>query len=210
MAKTQIYQQKDALSVYFHDMLAEPRKSPRNIAAKSPAPPEITPESTNKPSLQAESTAEKRQTEPKASESPLRLFLCQIAGIKVALPVSELNNIVHWPQQGLTQFPDQADWQLGLLSDRGQQIEVIDIGAALQATAGEQQVRPRYILLVDGRRLGIACEAIEEIASLETDAVHWREDNDPRSWFKGLLSESMHTLIDLPALLTSLDARDMA
>lgn len=210
MAKTQIYQQKDALSVYFHDMLAEPRKSTRTLADKKPAPPESTPEPTNKPSLEPEPTPEKIQTAPKAWEGPLRLFLCQIVGIKVALPVSELNNIVHWPQQGLVQFPDQADWQLGLLSEHGQQIEVIDIGAVLQATPGEEKVQPRYILLVDGRRLGIACEAIEEIVSLETDTIHWREDNDPRSWFKGLLSESMHTLIDLPALLTSLDARDMA
>lgn len=210
MAKTQIYQQKDALSVYFHDMLAEPRKSPRNLADKKPSPHQNTPASTNKPSLQAESTAENGQTEPNTVESPLRLFLCQIAGMKVALPVSELNNIVHWPQQGLVQYPDQTDWQLGLLSERGQQVEVIDIGAALQATPDAQQVSPRYILLVDGRRLGIACEAIEEIVSLEADAFHWREDNDPRSWFKGLVSESMHTLIDLPALLTSLVVSDMA
>ena len=210
MAKTQIYQQKDALSVYFRDMLAEPRKNARASADKKPSPPQSTPKPTQQTSLQPEPTPEKIQAESKAWEGPLRLFLCQIAGTNVALPVSELNNIVYWPQQGLVQLPEQAEWQLGLLSERGQQIEVIDISVVLQATPDAQEVRPRYILLVDGRRFGIACGAIEEIVSLEADAIHWREDNDPRSWFKGLITESMHTLIDLPALLASLNADDMA
>lgn len=211
MAKTQIYQQEEALSVYFRDMLAESKPQPQPAAKQQPAQAVDISKAAEPVSPPAdEAASEALPTESSQPQTPVRLLLCLIAGIKVAMPVTELNNIVHWPQQGLYQLPDQADWQLGLLSDGEQQIEVVDISAALQVTCGDSTPRPRYIMLVDDRRRGITCDAIEQIVSLEPGAINWREQRDQRPWFSGVVTESMHNVIDLKALLTAIDSGNMA
>lgn len=200
MAKTQIYQQEEALSVYFRDMLAEPGKAK---PAPETAPPPHTIEAEDK-------TTQEQAAAISEAPAPLKLLLCEIGGIKLALTVAELNNIVLWPEQGLNRLPGQADWQLGLLSERDQQVEVVDIRPALQAAGSEAPAQTRYILLVDGRRRGIACDSIEHIITVEAEAVNWRQDRSQRPWFSGVVADSMHNIIDLPTLLSALDSGEMA
>lgn len=211
MAKTQIYQQEQALSVYFRDMLAEPRTQAQASTDQQPAQPDSINETAEPISPPADEAApEMAPTGSPQPQTPLRLLLCELAGIKLALPVSELNNIVHWPQQGLNQFPNQADWQLGLLTEGEQQIEVIDISTALHGTSSNSQPRPRYIMLVDDRRRAITCDAIEQIVSLEPEAINWHGEADQHPWFSGEIAESMHHVIDLKALLAAIDSGNMA
>lgn len=206
MAKTQIYQQEEALSVYFRDMLAEPGKA-KPAPAKETAPgPSIDSGAVQDASMPEQPSKE----EAVDSSGPLKLLLCEIAGMKLALAVAELNNIVYWPEQGLTQLPGQADWQLGLFTERHQQVAVVDIRPALLAPDRQPPLEARYILLVDGRRRGIACDRIERIITVETESVNWRTSDGQRPWFSGVVTDSMHNIIDLPALLSALDAAEMA
>jgi chemotaxis signal transduction protein len=211
MAKTQIYQQEEALSVYFRDMLADPRSVADKPApeAESPAP-EPEPQSTQAGtrSVQREVKATP-QTDPAPVTTIYKLLLCQIGGMKLALDVSALNNIVHWPSSGLNQLPGHRDWQLGLFRDREQHIEVVDIRHLLQAEKrnGEQ---PGYILLVNGRRMGVACDGISQIINIDDNHINWRSETSQRPWFSGVIADSMHSIIDLPALLTALEQGEMA
>jgi chemotaxis signal transduction protein len=129
--------------------------------------------------------------------------------MKLALDVSALNNIVHWPSSGLNQLPGHRDWQLGLFRDREQHIEVVDIRHLLQAEKrnGEQ---PGYILLVNGRRMGVACDGISQIINIDDNHINWRSETSQRPWFSGVIADSMHSIIDLPALLTALEQGEMA
>lgn len=252
MAKTQIYQQQEALSVYFRDMLAEPGNAKPAVpeqdasesvtdaaqpitdpdsdieqAAEQEAPIQTAPEPSDPAPIadtvapiteaEVEHTQEKLDSTPaapieEANEVPsaLKLLLCEMGGIKLALSVAELNNIVLWPEQGLHQLPGQADWQLGLLTQADQQVDVVDIRPALQAPESDSPVQSQFILLVDGRRRGIACDRIERIINVDNDAVNWRTDLSQRPWFTGVIADSMHNIIDLPALLSALSTGEMA
>lgn len=204
MAKTAIHEQAQALSVYFRDMLAEPDTSqpaakpvavadtpaaPRSVTADNPpASQNITPAFTGKENF----------------------LLCEIGGMPLAIAVSSLNNIVHWPQQGLNQIPGQSAIQLGLLSSHQQQTDVLDIRPMLQAPDTAAEPHADYILLLDKARRGIACNRIEQIRTLNTDAINWRQDCRQRPWFLGVISDSMHSIVDLTALLAAIDNGEMA
>lgn len=203
MAKTAIHEQSQALSVYFRDMLAEPDKTqPVNDAA-------ITTEKTETvDTVSADSQPATDTISPAFSEQQ-NFLLCQIGGLSVAVAVSSLNNIVHWPEQGLSRIPGQSPLQLGLLSTREQQCAVLDIRTLLQ-TPDTSDSQADYILLVDEGRRGIACNQIEHIKTLHTDAINWRQDRRQRPWFLGVIGDSMHSIVDLTALLATIDKGEMA
>lgn len=215
MAKTQIYQQEEALSVYFRDMLAEPLQQEDKPAADieqevTAAPTPVAP--VSRPVV-TEQAAEQTAPSPQEDRSPVaashKLLLCQIGSMKLAFDVSALNNIVHWPTSGLNQLPGRRHWQLGLLRDREQHIEVIDIRHLLQAGENDSEQRG-YILLINERRVGIACSGINQIINVDDDKINWRHDTSQRPWFSGVIADSMHSIIDLPALFTELEQCEMA
>lgn len=209
MAKTQIYQQEEALSVYFRDMLAEPKP-----VAEKPSSDIAMPQSIEAPVKPAPVITEHPETETEAQQAEMtavasshKLLLCQISGMKLAFDVSALSNIVHWPATGLNQLPGRKGWQLGLYRDRDQPIEVVDIRHLLQT---DQRDQPGYILLINERRAGIACDGINQIINIDNDQINWRRDTSQRPWFRGVLADSMHSIIDLPALFDALEKGEMA
>ncbi len=211
MAKTQIYQQEEALSVYFRDMLAEPKP-----VEEKPSPAIAMPQSSAMPvepapviTEDSESDTQAQQAETTAVASIHKLLLCQISGMKLAFDVSALSNIVHWPASGLNQLPGRKGWQLGLYRDREQHIEVVDIRHLLQTTQHDTD-QPGYILLINERRTGIACDGISQIITIDADQVNWRRDTTQRRWFRGVIADSMHSIIDLPALFSALENNEMA
>lgn len=218
MAKTRIYEQQQALSVYFRDMLAEPgRKEPQPVPEPVVTMPEATPEVTTQHEVSIDSETESHeQVKPELAaneagtigqaETSQKLLLCDIGGMALAFAVSELNNIVHWPEQGLTHLPGSADWQLGIMSDRQQHSEIVDIRGVLQTPHSDQPAAARYILLVDERRHGIACDQIQQIIQIDDDKVNWRQDQCQRPWFTGVIADSMHSIVDIPALLAALES----
>lgn len=200
MAKTQIYQQEEALSVYFRDMLAEPQPPEAKVEQKSPP--------AHSDSIEA-TPLQHDVAENRADKAVHKLLLCEIGGMKLAVDLDALNNIVHWPAAGLNQLPGRHRWQLGLLRDRQQHAEVIDIRPLLQ-TAADNDFKTGYILLVNERRFGIACDRISQIIQLDNEQINWRRDRAQRPWFSGVIADSMHSIIDLPRLLAALNNGEMA
>lgn len=210
MAKTAIHEQAQALSNYFEDMLAEPSKavpapvidtvdeseqvgSPEPLEDNNISPAEPTPRISAEPPISVTSVAR---------ASHYKLLLCEIGTLPVAIDVEQLNNIVHWPKQGLSQMSGQPAWHLGLLTARDQQTEVVDIQHILHKEAIQSPMQGDYILLVDQRRLGIVCDRIQHIVTIEQDAINWHEEQD--AWSVGMINDSMHTILDIPSLLTAL------
>ena len=204
MAKTAIHEQTQALSVYFRDMLAEPDKT------QPVEQPVAEPDRAEAP-LSASTATPAAADEPSPTFSGKQNFLlCEIGGLPLAIAVSSLNNIVHWPQQGLTRIPGQSAMQLGLLSTQQQQCDVLDIRTLLQAPDSSAEPQADYILLLDKGRRGIACNHIEHIKTFDSNAINWRQDRSQRPWFVGVINESMHSIVDLTALIAALDNGEMA
>lgn len=176
--------QQQALSVYFRDMLAEPFKpAGTQPSATVPVPP---------------------------PPGELTLLQCDIAGMALLLPVTALDNIVRWPSRPLTRLPASPDWLLGIYSERGHHTRVLDIRHLLEPSGKIPHAPPRYILLVDAQRHGIACDQIHHIVTVASSAVSRRRDLSHRPWFSGVVAEEMRSLLDIEALLDTLGVRELA
>lgn len=204
MAKTAIHEQTQALSVYFRDMLAEPDKT------RAVEQPVAVPDTTEAPLSVSTATPAVADEPSPTFHGEKNFLLCEIGGLPLAIAVSSLNNIVHWPQQGLTRIPGQSAMQLGLLSTQQQQCDVLDIRTLLQAPESSAEPQADYILLLDKGRRGIACNRIEHIKTFDSNAINWRQDRSQRRWFVGVINESMHSIVDLAALIAALDNGEMA
>lgn len=217
-AKTQIHEQGQALSVYFDDMLAEPQSKPAPPPeAEKNQPVQTEPDITAAPEQAAEpDTPVESQSEPDALSSELitdtdkhKLLLCEIGGMNLAIAFTAVNNIVHWPAQGLSPATGQENWQLGTLTEESH-VEVIDIGQLQQTPAADASNNAAYILLVDERRYGITCDRLNGIITVDDNEISWHQDREQNPWFSGVIAASLHNIIDLPGLLNALARDEMA
>ena len=252
MAKKPIYDQKDALSAYFNDMLADshtrqpivenktesPPVSPSlkqnivfpveelavpvdvEISAPTPLPQPSVTQSEVETSLNV--TDDKVATEQvqdtdivttdaissdqiQTENAVLKLLLCDIGGIKVAIKVDALDNIIRWPEKDLSYIPGRKSWEVALYNDNGQNTNVIDIRKLLHSPEQTSPLNAHYILLVNDRRTGIACDTIEQIINKNNNEINWRNDTHQRPWFTGVLSETMHSVLDISAIIKALE-----
>jgi len=134
----------------------------------------------------------------------LKLLLCEIGGMKVALNVDELDNIIRWPEHGLNQIPGRRSWEVGIYSDQQHNTNVVDPRTLIEAPEKERPLSASYILLTQDRQLGIACDNIQQIINKNSSEINWRQNISQRSWFIGVVSESMHSVIDIRTLINAI------
>ena len=160
-------------------------------------------------------TSQQKMTEQAESDGPahnsdnapswavpdFQVLLFAVAGLKLAVPLIELNGIVEWGDEYISELPGHASWYLGLIQNQGKNIPVIDT---------LQQVVPKnrwpaehlskrnfkHIILIDGGRWGLACETVLEVITLKTDAVKWRSSRTKRRWLLGTVIDQMCALLD--------------
>ena len=142
-----------------------------------------------------------------------QVLLFSVAGLKLAVPLHELNGIVQWGDEYITEMPGHASWYLGLIQNQGQNVPVIDT---------LQQVVPKnrwpanhlnernfkHIILIDNGHWGLACEQVHEVITLRTDSVKWRSSRTKRRWLLGTVIEHMCALLDSAAFAAMLETGD--
>lgn len=180
-----ILDQQDALQQYLQDMLNEAAFSADHSEAENivvtPDAPIITPPTVT---------------------TPFQALLFEVQGLSLALPLDQLDGIEKWPATTLPKIADKPAHYLGLLSRPGLHTQVVDPAAVLQADHCEPQT-PRYILLVDNKRWGLAVSSVKKILTIETDDCKWRQPGQ-RPWFAGTVLSGLTHIVDLPALLKAL------
>ena len=193
----------------------------------SVAPPvvEVTPE----PIVPVEEVAEvavapEPMTEPQVpGEEPatpawmgqeLQAMLFKVAGLTLAVPLVDLNGVVEWDEEKITEMPGHADFYLGLMSHLNQQIPVVDTARLVlpdskrKLLAGENpRERVTRVVLINNSRYGLACDEVNEVVTLKADAVRWRSERTQRRWLAGTVIEHMCALVDATAFAELLAQR---
>jgi len=208
MANKPIHEQGQALSAYFNDMLTAPTAvTPTKVAIE----PKTAMPANDDVKAEAEVITEAAPAPPKVIERPdsLRVLLCDIDGVTLAVPIAFLNNIIRWPEQGLTALPEQAQWQLGVIN-QAHDSQVIDIRHLLQTANQSMPLQANYIVVVDERRWGIACHQIKQIVTYQAEAINWRDDLSQPAWSQGVIGDSLYHIVDIPALLLTLEQSYLA
>ncbi len=175
--------QQDALQQYLQDMLNEATFSVDPL--------------TEKPVVAMPAT-----TPPIQPATPFQALLFEVNGLSLALPLDQLDGIEKWPSAPLPRIADKPAHYLGLLSRPGLHTQVVDPSAVLQSEINKSQP-PRYILLVDNKRWGLAVTSVKKVLTLGADDCKWRQPGQ-RPWFAGTILSGLTHMLDLPSLLKAL------
>ena len=130
-----------------------------------------------------------------------QVLLFTVAGLKLAVPLTELHGIVEWGDEYITELPGHKSWYLGIIQNQGKSVPVID---TLQQVVPENRWPENYlserkfkhIIMIDNAHWGLACETVLEVITLKTDAVKWRSSRTRRRWLLGTVIEHMCALLD--------------
>ncbi|MCF6363714.1 MAG: chemotaxis protein CheW [Gammaproteobacteria bacterium] len=131
-----------------------------------------------------------------------------VAGLTLAAPLERLHGIVEWPGE-LTGLPGYADWFMGLLPNRGQNVRIIDTAQIIMPDGRIADARPvlervKYVVLIDAGRWGLAVDAIAQVLTLSPDGVRWRGERGKRPWLAGTAVEQMCAVLDIDNLSAQL------
>lgn len=131
-----------------------------------------------------------------------------ISNLQMAAPLDQLNGIIPFPQR-ITVLPGQSSWSVGLMRNREQNVQVIDLApfiepasdtAAINKTSSENA---NYILLLEGGRKGIVCTTISDVLTLEPQDVHWQVSKHVE-FIAGTVIDKMYSVLDVECLITHL------
>jgi len=183
-----------ALTLYLEGLFRE--------AADDPAEEESTAEL--KPAPVASATAGIL-----ASSIPIQPVTCalvKVGELRLAMPLIHLCG-VRRPSGQLCRVPEQPRWSLGITTGGSDgQIQVVDTAKLLGRAHAPTHYFDLHIVIVAPERWGLACDGVEKLVRVAASDVRWRAQRDNDPWFAGVVSGELCSFIDVPALVTWLDA----
>jgi len=147
---------------------------------------------------------------PGWAQLPFQCLSFQVAGVTLAAPLEKLNGIVELKEE-ITELPGYAPWVIGLLPNRGQNVQVVDVAQIIMpndydAVAQPTAERMKFIILLEDGKFGLAADSISQVLSLEADDVRWRNVQSKRPWLAGTIIEQMCALLEIDLLCEQLQA----
>ncbi len=189
-----IVDQQDALSLYMNDMLTG---SLEVLISDEPAIQQ-TLDQPNKVVIAQDASKDWR-------ESPFQALLFDVQGLKLALPLHELNGIFSYPETKLPKLPGKPAWYIGLYQHQEYRAQVVDTAHIVMPEGFQHaQLPPEYIILIDDHKWGLACNNILEITTLSPDDVKWRKQLGNRPWLAGTVLNQMCSILNVSMLAKQL------
>lgn len=147
---------------------------------------------------------------PGWAQSKFQCLSFQVAGVTLAAPLEKLNGIVKLTGE-ITELPGYASWVIGLLPNRGQNVQVVDVAKIIMSNEHDWLMQPtiermKFIILLEGGKFGLAADSISQVLNLEADDVRWRSVQSKRPWLAGTVIEKMCALLEMDQLCIQLRA----
>ena len=218
--RASVVEQNQALSAYFEALLndePEPQSRPQEtVVAYAPEPvlevPVIAPTMVvpvEVPDIVevevAQETVLRGDAMPEWAAQEFQALLFTTAGLRLAVPLSELSGIQVWHGEKVTPMPGHVDWYLGLMTYRERSVPIIDTAQLvlpeerLLRLTDKPEERINRIVFIGGGQWGLACDSVDQVITLNHDQVKWRSSRTKRRWLAGTVIEHMCAIIDPPA-----------
>jgi purine-binding chemotaxis protein CheW len=179
-----------------------------------PTIPEVETETTveaETPVAEAEKL-EVEQVKPELPEGvpgwaaePFQALLFKVAGLTLAVPLAELSGVQELQDGMITPMLGRIEWYLGLMEYRGRQAPTVDTAQLvlppdrLARLINEDREPLGHVVFIQDGQWGLACDSVEEVITLDHEAVKWRSSRTKRRWLAGTVLEHMCAIIDPPA-----------
>jgi purine-binding chemotaxis protein CheW len=211
--------QAEALPLYLEALLRETWEVPvQTFEPVDLASPAEVPLTTAAPAAVIPTAAPTALPDLHAPADPLvtwaaaafEVQLFQVAGLTLALPVSELVGIVDSTDL-VAAGGEATPWQRGCLCYQHGEIQVVDTAHWVlpPGMPGPSAIRPYPVLIIAGGRWGLACDVVGTVITLDPATVRWRSIRTQRRWLAGMVSQPGCALLD-PAQFAALLAEALA
>ncbi|NOX76133.1 MAG: chemotaxis protein CheW [Gammaproteobacteria bacterium] len=219
--ESRLVEPQQALRVYLDALLCEVAFSDNEESANAPLPivvaeppptDVVVVESVAEATVSNESVVEVEEstvvTQQDWTRSAFQCLSFQVADVTLAAPLEKLSGILEVDEEP-TELPGYAPWVVGLLPNRGQNVQIIDIAQIIMPEGHSAPVktareRLHYIILVGNGRFGLVADALSGVLNLEPDDVRWRGEHSKRPWLAGTAVERMCAVLDVDNLCEQL------
>ncbi|PHS26626.1 MAG: hypothetical protein COA83_02830 [Methylophaga sp.] len=167
------------------------------------------PSDTSSDAYEAATTLEKaiEQAKPIANNkdwrtSDFQALIFDVQGLKLAIPLHDLNGILTWPEKSLPKIPGKPNWYSGLYSQGHQHTQVIDTGhIVLPSQYQNSKNKSQFIIAIANGKWGLACNKVESVVTLSPDDVRWRQHSGKRPWLAGTVLKQMCSILNIDELI---------
>lgn len=147
---------------------------------------------------------------PDWAQNRFQCLSFQVAGVTLAAPLEMLDGIVEL-HEPITELPGYAPWVMGLLPNRGRNVQVVDIAEIImpderRAVIPPANERAKYLVLIDDGKFGLAADSISQVLSLDPSDVRWGRKNSRRPWLAGTVVDQMCALLEMGRLCKQLQS----
>lgn len=147
---------------------------------------------------------------PDWAQSRFQCLSFQVAGVTLAAPLEMLDGIIEL-NESITELPGYAPWVMGLLPNRGKNVQVVDIAKIImpddrRATIAPANERTKYLVLIDDGKFGLAADSISKVLNLDPSDVRWSRKTNRRPWLAGTVIDQMCALLEMEQLRLQLQA----
>lgn len=147
---------------------------------------------------------------PDWAQSRFQCLSFQVAGVTLAAPLEMLDGIIEL-NESITELPGYAPWVMGLLPNRGKNVQVVDIAKIImpddrRAAIAPANERTKYLVLIDGGKFGLAADSISQVLNLDPADVRWSRKANRRPWLAGTVIDQMCALLEMEQLRLQLQA----
>lgn len=149
--------------------------------------------------------SEETDTELNSKElESVELLFFSIDGHKLAVPVKDLKGVIDVEQNSLINLPESKPYTIGYIHYQGKNIPVNDIywalnshGSLMPPKENHAQEIINHVIIFGDERMGIPCEEVFNITTVQKEKIKWRKSRPKQRWFKGIHTEDMSVILSV-------------
>jgi purine-binding chemotaxis protein CheW len=216
IAMETLRQSDSALTNYLDTLLAEIDSVDKpavtqQTAKEPPQKADTLPESklSNEATLSGAQRAEEDEkaavSEPQWAQNPFQILRFHINGVNLVVPLISLHGIIPLDRP-VTHLPGQPEWNLGVVTNHGSKVVVVDTRRLLMPEGGFKEATYSHLLLIGDGNRGLVVEGLGDMTIIEKEAIRWRSDAAQHPWYGGILIEELSILLDVEGVMDMLAA----
>ena len=140
---------------------------------------------------------------PIIPEGEFQVLLFEVAGITLAVPLTELGGI--YKVESVNPLFGKPTWFKGILLHRDEKYNVVDTAKWIMpqkyAEKLAQSTEYKYLIVLGESGWGLGCESLIATEILLSDEVKWRNVEGSRSWLSGMVKKKMCALMNVQQLI---------
>jgi len=139
-------------------------------------------------------------------DGEFQIMMFKTAGLTLAVPLVELSGVITWPEN-ITEMPGHKNSYLGIVQHLDKKVPIIDIAQIVfpqdriaSIVNSNAKNRLQRIVFINDFKWGLACDAVEEVITINSEQIKWRKTKTKRAWLAGTVVEHMCALLDIQEL----------